>query len=146
MSEYRLTQGSSVIRTGDGACIPSDPGNSDWRAYQDWLSAGNVPEPHIEPPPPVPDLISDRQFFQQLAIQGVITQADALAAVKTGEIPAALQTLIDAMPQDQRFGATMIVAGATAFQRNHPLTLAIGQAYGWSSAQIDDLWRAAVQL
>lgn len=99
----------------------------------------------LHPPAPLPD-ISDRQFFQQLAVQGVITQDEALAAVKTGSIPAALQGLINSLPADQQFGATMIVAGATTFQRNHPMTVAIGAAYGWNAAQIDAFFRLAAAL
>ena len=32
-----------ITRAGDNAFIPADPLNSDWRAYQDWLKAGNKP-------------------------------------------------------------------------------------------------------
>ena len=94
---------------------------------------------------PISD-ISRRQFFQQLAVQGVITQVEALSAVKTGTIPAALQTLINGLPPDQQFGATMIVSGSATFERNNPLTIAIGTAYGWSSDQINALFRAAAAL
>jgi hypothetical protein len=100
----------------------------------------------LNPPPPVPRSISDRQFFQQLAMQAVISQDDALAAVRTGTIPAPLQHLIDGLPADQQFAATMIVSGATIFERNHPLTSAIGTRYGWSSGQVDDFFRAAGAL
>ena len=34
-----------VIRDVDGAFIPNDPDNIDWRHYQDWLAAGNTPNP-----------------------------------------------------------------------------------------------------
>jgi hypothetical protein len=97
-------------------------------------------------PPPVPAAISDRQFFQQLAVQGVITPDDALAAVKTGELPTALRQLVSAMPPDKQFAATMMIAGATVFERYHPLTIAMGTAYGWTAAQIDVLWRVAAEL
>jgi hypothetical protein len=40
---YRLTASSSVVRLSDGACIPADPGNADWLAYQQWRAAGNTP-------------------------------------------------------------------------------------------------------
>lgn len=110
------------------------------------LAAHGIVETTVPDPVVVPEQISDRQFFQQMAAQGVITQADALAAVKTGTVPAALQSLINALPADQQFGATMIVSGATIFNRHHPLTVAIGTAYGWTSSQMDAFWIAAAAL
>lgn len=96
-------------------------------------------------PPAVPQSISDRQFFQQLAVQGIITEDQALAA-NAAVIPAPLASLIDAMPADQQFGAKMIVSGATVFERSNPLTIAIGTAYGMSSNQIDAFFIAAAAL
>lgn len=42
---YKLTKTDSVIRLADGAHLPNADGNRDWQEYQEWLSAGNVPEP-----------------------------------------------------------------------------------------------------
>ena len=125
--------------------------SGDTLADLEWLDTAQLAPTQAEidayaPPAPVPASISDRQFFQQLAVQGIITQADALAAVKTGTIPAALQQLIGGLPTDQQFGATMIVSGATTFERNHPLTIAIGTAYGWTSDEVDALFRTAGAL
>ncbi|UFW75514.1 XkdW family protein [Bradyrhizobium sp. WU425] len=95
---------------------------------------------------PVPQTISDRQFFQQLAAESIVSKEEALSAVRVGEIPPALQMLIDGMPAEQQFAATMIVSGATVYDRNHPLTAQIGAAYGWTDSQIDAFFRAASAL
>ena len=49
---YQLTTGTSIKRLSDGAFIPNDPGNRDYREYLDWVEAGNTPEPAPAPPPP----------------------------------------------------------------------------------------------
>jgi hypothetical protein len=145
MSDYQLTSTTSIIRTSDGASIPADPANRDYESYLVWLAVPNTPDPYVAPPPPVPASITDRQFFQQLAVQGIITQADALAA-NAAVIPQALLTLINAMPPDQQFGAKMIVSGATTFFRDNALAVAIGTNYGMTPAQIDEFFTAAAAL
>lgn len=104
-----------------------------------------VPPP--EPPRPVPFVISDRQFAQGLANRGIIAKAEALAFVQTGTIPAALQAIVDAIAdEDERFAAELLISGATSFQRQHPLTDAIGAAYGWNAEAIDAFWRECAAL
>lgn len=146
MADYRLTDSEIVIRAADNASIPNDPLNRDRIDYEAWLAAGGVPDPYDSPPAPVPDTISDRQFFQQLAIAGVISQEEALAAVKTGDIPGALSGFVAALDDAARFNAEMLLSGATVFQRNHPLTDAIAMAQGMTPAQVDDFFRAAAAL
>ncbi|MDI7864285.1 hypothetical protein MRS76_20305 [Rhizobiaceae bacterium n13] len=100
----------------------------------------------VVPPPPIPEIISDRQFFQELAIRQVITEDEALAAVATGTIPAAMLALIASLPTSEQFSAKMLIAGATTFYRAHPVASLIGDLYGWDSVQIDGLWRDAALL
>lgn len=49
MTYTLLPNSSSVRRDADGATIPDDPNNADWRAYQAWLGLGNIPTPAVTP-------------------------------------------------------------------------------------------------
>lgn len=109
------------------------------------IEAPELP-PTEEPTPYTPPSISDRQFFHILAIDSLITEAEALTAVKTGDAPAAFETFIESLPEGERFNARMLLEGATTFERNHPLTAAFGGMYGMTSGEIDDLWRRASAL
>lgn len=147
MLNYRKRRDTNaVVRLSDNAII--GPENElDWEEYQTWLSDGNTPEEPEPEMPPVPQTISDRQFFQQAAILGIITQAEALAAVQTGTIPPVLQSIVDGIQDaSEKFAATMLLAGATVFERNHPFTNAVGVALGWSSQQIDQFFIDAAKL
>jgi hypothetical protein len=127
------------------------------KAYKTWLAQGNAPTRIASMDElkdvliaagviDVPQTISDRQFFQQLAIAKVISQEEALAAVKTGDIPSALSGFIAALPDAARFNAEMLLSGATLFQHAHPLTDAIAAAQGMTPEQVDDFFRAAAAL
>lgn len=102
------------------------------------------PSPSSAPPP---EVISDRQFFHALAIEDYITEDEALAAVKTGAIPATLEAVIDAIPVARdRFAAKMHLSGSVEFRYSHPLVAQLGAALGWSEAQRAALWRLAGSL
>lgn len=90
--------------------------------------------------------ISDRQFFQQLAIDGEITEEEAEAAVATGTIPATLMALVEMLPTERQFGARMMLKGATVIESNHPLTNLIAQLYGWNDDKMKTFFAAAALL
>jgi len=46
---YKLNPLGGVQRLSDGAFIPDDERNADWRTYQEWLAQGNTPEPADTP-------------------------------------------------------------------------------------------------
>jgi hypothetical protein len=74
---YKLNPFGGVQRLSDGAFIPEDERNADWRAYQEWLAAGNTPQaadplpaPPPPPPPPEPIPLPTRwQIDQQTVIE-----------------------------------------------------------------------------
>lgn len=120
-----------------------------------WDGKGVVEYDPPVPPPPVPSAISDRQFAQALALAGTITEAEALAWAARGELPDAMEDALSHIPEAEgrRFGARMMLAGATTFERSHPLTEqlgglltnpATGQPY--DSAALDALWSRAAAL
>jgi|LakMenE18May11ns_1017448.scaffolds.fasta_scaffold9628740_2 hypothetical protein len=134
-------------RTSDWEIIGQDKTEA-WAEFQLWLAQGNTPDPaDDEDDTRIITFISDRQFFQQAAIQGFISQEDALQAVKTGFIPAPLQAIVDTItdPTD-KFNAEMLLSGATEFQRNHPLTSVIGTAFGMTEEDINTFFRSASNL
>jgi hypothetical protein len=93
-----------------------------------------------------PRVISRRQFFHQLALSGTCTQLEALAAMQNGAIPAVLQALVNALPDEQQFSASMMIMGNNTFERDHPFVIAFGAAFGWTPEQIDEFWAAAIAL
>lgn len=48
---YKGISSLLVMRLSDGAVIPFDEENTDFRQYQTWLAEGNVPEPADGPTP-----------------------------------------------------------------------------------------------
>lgn len=112
-----------------------------------WDEATTTLLPAPDPEPVVPEVISDRQFFQQLAEQNEITWTEAEDAVGPGVLPASMQALIDQLPPgddgNDQARARVALRGATTFERSHPLTETIRQLFGWTEAELDEFWIAA---
>lgn len=139
---------AATIERETGRILSGDEGLAGARLDPAWaggepvLSIGSVdPEPQA-----VPSSISDRQFAQQLAVLGTITEAEALAWAARGELPGAMEMAIAALPEEARFGARMLLSSATTYERNHPLVGALADLLGYDDSELDDLWRAAAIL
>ncbi len=89
--------------------------------------------------------ISRRQFFQQAAVSGIITEIEALAAVTTGALPAVISAFIGTLPDDEQFGAKMLFA-VNEFNRASPMANAFGSTLGLTPEQVDAFFTAAAQL
>ena len=66
MADYRLTSTSHVMRNSDGADIPDEPENRDFKVYQAWLAAGGVPDPYV--PPVVPQSVLSQDLMAQFTV------------------------------------------------------------------------------
>ena len=75
---YKLSRYSGVIRLRDMTYIPDCLDNVDWQEYQEWLAAGNVPEPAQTP--------------EEVAAE------EAAAAAEKALIQAKAQDIADALP------------------------------------------------
>lgn len=133
--------------------------NAEWAwdgdDYDDlvWLGTGSKPALHdvqaVEVPErlPLPRIISRRQFYQGLAVAEFITKTEALDAIRTGTLPAAIQAIVDGMTdEDAAFTAEMLLAGATEFDVEHPLVLVFAVAQGMGPSEVDDFWRLCASL
>lgn len=79
MYTYALLQDSYAVQRSDGACIPNDPTNTDWRAYQAWLADGNtaLEAPNVVA---VPQSITRFQAKAALANAGLLDKVQAMMA------------------------------------------------------------------
>lgn len=99
----------------------------------------------LNTPPSPPTIISHRQFFQALAMRGLVTEDEALAAMQ-GIIPARMDQFISTLTPQEQFTARMIIKGAGEFDREHPLTEKFAAFEHMNEQQISELWALAASL
>jgi hypothetical protein len=119
------------------------PGDQYWDEAQEIaaeLGDDLPPEPQPEPPPPPPIVLTARQLFAALALTGMITEAEALAAGRTGEVPAAVEAVFATLPPQDAFLARLTWATMRDVPRNHPLIGAMIAAEVATDEQVDALF------
>lgn len=95
---------------------------------------------------PVPEVISDRQFAEELANRGAISRDEAIAWASKGDLPATLTAALADLPEDIKFKATMLLSSATTYERSHPMTATVGGLLWYEADDLDSIWRAAAKL
>ena len=140
---YKLTSSPTTVqRLYDNAFIPFDGGNRDYQEYLKWLEEGNTPEPYIPPPPPVPQSITRRQCAIELRERTLITPLEALNMTKTAAPPAMIQSIFDAMTENNRILAETDFAADT-YERSNQLLIQVMTSSGATEEEIDDFFRSA---
>lgn len=91
-------------------------------------------------PGPVPASVTRRQLMTGLALVGWITEQEALDALATGARPAAVETVIGSLPEDQRFAARMKWIGFQTAYRDDAMVAALAMAAGKSEQDVDDFF------
>ena len=130
---YRLTDTDTIIRLADNAFIPADPANMDYADYQAWLAEGNTPDPA---PVPAPEeaLAAERAAMH-------CTPAQMRLTLHRMDLLTQVQAIADADPE-----ASIVWEYATVIERTSPLIDALGGPNGFTDTQIDDIFRAAMQV
>lgn len=130
MADYRLTAGGAVLRASDGACIPPDALNNDYRQYQAWRASGGAPDPVVALPQPFAPLQA-RQLRRALLDLGRLADVDKA---------------IDALPEPARSQTRIDWEYDTTFRRDTPMIIQLATALGLTEQQVDEAWRAAMEL
>ena len=127
---YALTATTDILRA-DGARIPADPLNTDYREFLAWAAAGNTPGAYVAPPAPVPVSVDMAQARLALLDAGLLATVDAAVAAMTGPEG-------DAARIEWEFRATV--------RRDSPLVVALASALGLNGATLDALFTTASTL
>jgi hypothetical protein len=122
---YKLIE-NGVIRLSDNAGIPADINNRDYRAYLEWKSMGNVPQP-ADYDSSSEITVSAWQFCEALNQLGLRTEVEAVIEV-------GYQTLKDYWHR------------STEFRRYHPKIIEVAAIMGKTSTDIDAVFNLAKTL
>jgi hypothetical protein len=117
---YKLTKGSSIIRTTDSACIPADGGNSDYQAYLNWVSEGNTPDPAFtaeELAQQALDAIAAQKDHADLVAAKAYTKLNALKNMSPEEIQTWVTANVNTLAQAKDAIMTLAVGMSVLARR-----------------------------
>lgn len=127
---YQLTGSPDTIRRlSDGAYIPADGANRDFREYLSWLAEGNAPEPAPVVPPAIPQVVSRFQARAALHLAGLLSQVEALMTAPETDVLARLAW-----------------TDAIEFRRDSPTLITMAAALSLTDEQLDQLFTTAATI
>ena len=128
-------ENGSITRARDGASIPADPANRDYREAMDALAAGDTIEAFVaSETDPLTIPLNRFQFDAMLRILGLTDAA----------IEAAIDTAVTDPTENKVAKARYYKA--EAYNRSHPLFALLAPEVGLTDAQIDAAWATAVTI
>ncbi len=92
---YKLTKYGNVIRHKDGAEIPKDPSNRDYKLYVRWLEAGGEPEPADTAAVLKKSDIAHKEIMSNQALRGIIRYLAKQASSTEGQIITEIRNQLD---------------------------------------------------
>lgn len=101
-----------------------------------------------EPPAPVPTSVSLSDFLWAATVAGVLTQAEALASARTGDIPASLEAAVLAGADEaEQFEVRLMWAAMYEAERGSPFWAVVKAKTGGaiSDEVLDGVFRLAGQ-
>jgi hypothetical protein len=138
--------GIRVEVNGAPSFVPLDPANTDYAAIMALVAAWQLTIQDAPAPPPPPVVVTNRQLFAALALTGFIAEAEALAAGRTGAVPAMVDAVFASLPAQDAFLARLTWATMREVPRNHPLISAMVDANLATSEQVDGIFALGASL
>lgn len=144
--------GNIFVAVNSGVAVASSPDPSRlWPIDCEVVETDGTPEigagwnggVFASPTAPVPQSVTRRQLMIGLVQAGVITVAEWQSSYSTGDLPAAVQAAVAALPTEaERIAAQITWAEMERAERDHPLIVSLAAHVGVSTAQMDDYFRA----
>ncbi len=97
-------------------------------------------------PPSLTIILSNRQLFAALALTGLITEADALAAGRVGTVPPAIDAVFASLPEQDAFLARLTWATMREVPRDHALISAMIAANLATAEQVDAIFTLGASI
>jgi hypothetical protein len=90
--------------------------------------------------------ITRRQLILGLREAGVLSDEEAIAAAKSGDVPAAIQPFVAYLSAEDQVTFAVTWASMSVAERSDPLVAALGAANGWSDEQLNAFFISSAQL